>query len=480
MKSWILLLAIFVFNVEASELNPFNVSLQSSHQITLLNYGIGSLEERLQMIEKSKKSIDLEYYIFNTDKSGRIISQALVKKAHEGVKVRMLLDYFSARTHFSPFFAYEMEKNGIEVKYFNVTSLLSLVKEQYRDHRKVLMIDGEEAITGGRNIADEYFDLREDFNFLDQDTLISGPIVSYIQNTFDVFWNSETSVKVKRDKEPQISDAIYRTDDGVDEYKYRNDLKIYKQKIAKAVEFLSVPSNQLEEIREKGKAELEGEYSGVCENVSFNSEYPIIGKKNRSERIIKHDISNRIINAKESVLIDTPYFIINDESEASLKNASNKNVRVTLLTNSLNSTDHFYVYSAFDTIIKHWINKGIETYIYKGFVPENYTTMTDKISHARFGLHAKSFVFDSKDSVIGSFNFDPHSANYNAELTLACNNNPELAKVVTEAIEGKFRGSIFLDSRKTVREAKFYNTNFLKIFEYYIAKIPSNIFAYLL
>lgn len=480
MKSWILLLAIFAFNNEASEINPFKVSLQASHQITLLNYGLGSLEERLQMIEKSKKTIDVEYYIFNTDTSGRIISQALIKKAHEGVKVRMLLDYFPARTKFSPFYAHEMERNGIEVKYFNVTSSINLFKGQYRDHRKVLVIDGEEAITGGRNIADEYFDLREDFNFLDQDTLIRGQIVSYIQDTFDVFWNSENSIKLKREERPQISDAIYNTDGSVDEFRYRNDLKIYNQKIAKAVEFLSVPSDQLEEIRAKGKAELDGEYNGVCENVSFNSEYPIIGKKNRPERIIKHDIEHRISYAKESVLIDSPYFVLNDESEASLENASNKNVKVTLLTNSLNSTDAFYVYSAFDTMIKYWINKGIETYIYKGFVPENYPTMNDKISHARFGLHAKSFVIDNKDSVIGSFNFDPHSANFNAEMTIACNNNPELARVVREKIEGKFKGSIFLDSKKTLREAKFYSTNFLKLLKYYVVKLPSNIFSYLL
>jgi putative cardiolipin synthase len=312
MKSWILLFTILVFKLEASELDPFKLSIQSKHQITLLNYGLGSLEERLQMIEKSKKSIDVEYYIYNLDKSGRIISQALIKKAREGVRVRMLLDYFMARTQFSPFFAYEMEKNGIEVKYFNPNSILNLYKMQYRNHRKVLLIDGQEAIVGGRNIGDEYFDLSEDFNFLDRDIMISGPIVPYIQTTFDTIWNANISKKVKRDREPQTNDVIYRTEQGdYDEFRYRNDLKQYKQKIASAVEFLSVPSDQFEEIRIKGKEELAGEYSGTCENISFNSERPIIGRKNRSERIIKYDIESRMISAKDSILLDTPYFILN-------------------------------------------------------------------------------------------------------------------------------------------------------------------------
>jgi putative cardiolipin synthase len=482
MKYWLLLFSIFTLNLKAGELDPFRASIQSSHQITLLNQGLASFEERLQMIEKAQKSIDVEYFIYNLDKSGRIFSQALIKKSHEGVRVRMLLDYFMVKGQFSPFFAYEMEKNGIEVKYFNVTSTLNLFGGQYRNHRKVLLVDAEEAITGGRNIGDEYFDLREDFNFLDRDIKVTGTIVSSIQNTFDQVWNSEISVKVNRDRMPQANDGIYNTGKGGrDDFRYRNDLKYYNQKIAKAVEFLSVPNDLLlEEIRAKGKAELAVEYSGSCDNMSFNSEYPVIGKKNRSERIIKHDIAARIKNAKESVLFDSPYFIVDDESKEALESALDNKVKVTLLTNSLNSTDAIYVYAAFDSIIKNWINKGLEPYIFKGALPENYATMTEEISHARFGVHAKSFVFDKKDVVIGTFNFDPRSANLNTEMTISCDNNPELARLVTEDIERRIKGSIFLDSSKTVNDVQFYNTGFLKRIEYYVLKIPSNLLDYLL
>ena len=210
MKLWIVFIIILIHNLQASELDPFKVSLESEHQVTLLNYGLGALEARLQMIEKAQKTIDVEYYIYNLDKSGRIISQALIKKAHEGVKVRMLLDYFTAKTQFSPFFAYEMEKNGIEVRYYNVISIFNLSKAQYRNHRKVLLIDGEEVIIGGRNIGDEYFDLREDFNFLDLDLLISGKIVSYITDPFHIIWNAPVTKKIKRPDAPLITDAIYR------------------------------------------------------------------------------------------------------------------------------------------------------------------------------------------------------------------------------------------------------------------------------
>lgn len=483
MKLWIILFSLYSFVVGATEADPFKASFKAEHKITLLNYGLGSLEARLQMIERAKKTIDVEYFIYNLDKSGRIFSQALLKKAREGVKVRMLLDAFMVQPQFSPFYAHEMEKNGIEVKYYNTMSTFSfLFSDQYRNHRKVLLIDGEEAMTGGRNIADEYFDLREDYNFIDRDILVKGSIVSSIQKTFNQMWDSKLSVKVKRPNMPKSDDVYYNPEDGIHDYtRFKEDLERFNQKVDQTVEFLSVSDEQfVDEIRTKGKAQLAKEYSGSCDDMTFNSEYPIIGKKNRSMRIIKHSISDRIKNAKESILFDSPYFIVDSESSDALDEALKDKVKVRLLTNSLNSTDAIYVYDTFDTIVKNWIKKGLDPYIFKGDLPETYTTINDDISKARFGIHAKTFVFDNKDVVIGTYNFDPRSSNYNTEMTVSCDNNPELAKAITEDIEERIEGSILLDSSKDVDSFQFYNVSFMKKMAYYILKIPSNLFQYLL
>ncbi len=484
MKRLILLLSLAAFGSQAlaQVIDPFKMRIQKTHQIKLLNHGLASLEERLQMIERAEKSIDVEYFIYNLDKSGRIFTQALIDKAHSGVKVRMLLDYAMIKSQFSPFYAHQMAEAGIEVKYFNPTATLNLFRGTYRNHRKVLLIDGVEAITGGRNIGDEYFDLREDFNFLDRDIEVKGEIVTSIQDTFNKVWDAEVSKIVVRDHKPEESDGIYRRDQGeYDSFRYRQDLKNWNEKVNKAKEFSMVSDALLvNDIRVKGKAELSEEYQGTCENMSFNSEYPIIGQKNRSERIIKHDIAERIKNAKESVLFDSPYFIVNDESKTALETALRNKVKVTLLTNSLNSTDAVYVYDVFDSTIKGWLEKGMESYIYKGSLPENYPTIDDLVAHSRFGVHAKSFVFDKKDVVIGTFNFDPRSANLNTEMTISCDNNPELARIVTEDIEGRIKNSIELDSNKTVDDVLFYNVGFLKKIEYFLLKVPANIFDYLL
>ena len=490
MKNWFVILFTMTILLSsyaiAADSNPFKSSFTSEHEIVLLNHGLSALEERLQMIERAKKTIDVEYFIFNLDKSGKIFTQALLKKAREGVKVRMLLDFFMFKKDFSPFFAYEMEKNGVEVRYFNRKSALNLFSGQYRNHRKLLVVDAEEAITGGRNIGDEYFDMKEDFNFLDRDIGIKGEVVPSILETFNLVWNSQLSKRVDRAKKPEIRDSHYSQQrGGIDTARYQQDLKKWNQKVEEAQNFISNidsldDSSLNNAIRAKGKEELLLEYRGKCNNMSFNSEYPIIGIKNRKERIIKHEISRRIINAKESIIFDSPYFIVDDEAKEALETALTNKVKISLLTNSLNSTDAIYVYAAFDSLIKNWIEKGLEAYIYKGDLPEGYSTYTDQITHARFGVHAKSFVFDNKDVVIGTFNFDPRSADLNTEMTISCDDNPELAKVVTEDIQQRIKGSIYLDSNEKVDEVEFYKTGTLKKIAYYLLKVPANIFDYLL
>jgi len=112
-----------------------------------------------------------------------------------------------------------------------------------------------------------------------------------------------------------------------------------------------------DDMRNMAKSMLDKEYQGTCDNMTYRSEYPIVGKKNRDQRIIIHDISNRIINAKKSVLFDSPYFIDNDESRHALEVALANQTKVTLLTNSLNSTDAIYVYAVLIILLKIGLQK---------------------------------------------------------------------------------------------------------------------------
>lgn len=471
-------------NVFAANDNPFIAKSTKAHNITLLNHGLGSLEERLQMIERAEKFIDVEYFIYRTDKSAKIFTEALVKKARQGVKIRMLLDYFMVKSDFSPFYAHELEKEGVEIKYFNTTATANLFSGQYRNHRKVLLVDGKEAITGGRNIGDEYFDLSAEYNFLDRELYFEGELVEAVQKSFDETFAAKLSERVSRSPMPKVTDAKYkRGDDIVLKDQFDSDLKNWQAKVKIAQDFIKVPtkSSLLAEIRAKGQEELNLEYSGVCEQLEFHSEYPTIGTENRkNDRVVKHEVFDRISNAKESVMIDSPYFIVNGELQTSLEKALNKNVKVKLLTNSLNSTDAIYVYTVFDTIIPEWLGKGLDSYIFKGHRPESYEVLEDQAGEARFGVHAKTFIFDNKDVIIGTYNVDPRSANFNSEMIMTCNNNKELAAAVQKDIDIRLAGSIHLNSRQAIKDAEFYQTDFSKKIVYYLLKGPSNWLDYLL
>lgn len=480
------LLATSAMNANAfsAENNPFIAKSSRPHNITLLNHGLGSLEERLQMIDRAEKFIDVEYFIYRTDKSAKLFTQALVKKARQGVKIRVLLDYFMVKSDFSPYYAHELEKEGVVVKYFNTTATLNLFSGQYRNHRKVLLVDGKEAITGGRNIGDEYFDLSAEYNFLDREIHFEGELVTAVQETFDQTFDAKLSERVARPRMPQVSDAKYkRGDDIVLKDQYDSDLRNWKEKVSAAQDFINKPMNSdlVAQIRSKGQEELNLEYSGVCNQMEFHSEYPSIGTKNRkNDRVVKHEVFDRINNAKESIMIDSPYFIVNGELETSLERALNNNVKVKLLTNSLNSTDAIYVYTVFDTIIPEWLGKGLDSYIFKGHRPESYEILEDQAGVARFGIHAKTFVIDEKDVIIGTYNVDPRSANFNAEMIMTCNNNKEFASAVQKDIDIRLAESLHLNSRAAIKDAEFYQIGFGKKLVYYFLKGPSNWLDYLL
>jgi putative cardiolipin synthase len=237
-------------------------------------------------------------------------------------------------------------------------------------------------------------------------------------------------------------------------------------------------------IRDNAKNFLAEEHTGVCKKISFQSEYALVGlgSGNRDNRILKYGLLDRIKNAKSSVLIDSPYFIINNELGQALDTALNKTnkVDVTLLTNSLNSTDAIYVYANFDTHIKTWINKGLEPFIFKGARPANYNIIESKAGKSRFGVHAKTFVFDDKDIVIGTYNVDPRSANLNSEMIIVCEDNKELASVVTDDVHSRLEGSFHLNSAEDVKNLEFYEANFVKRITYYATKPFANMFSFLL
>ena len=224
---------------------PFVVVSDESHKITLLFNGLKELSIRLKLIENAKKSILFETFIFNADKSGRLLLQALIKKAQSGVKVCLLVDGYSANNA-SKSLLRAAAFSGVKIRLYNPKFLLMHPHgAKWRNHRKYLSADGKKAIVSGRNTSDEYFNLSSSYNFQDCGVLIEGPIIKDTDRIFTAFFNHSYS-------------RLLKTATGNSDFKkllYLNNedknFELFLKKISQCCEETSAITNQLTIISDK-------------------------------------------------------------------------------------------------------------------------------------------------------------------------------------------------------------------------------------
>src|SRR5690606_27474268 len=250
----------------------------------------------------------------------------------------------------------------ITVRYYNKASLLR-AKAQYRNHRKSMVIDGKEAVLGGRNIADEYFDLSHEYNFVDRDIWIKGEIVSAVTQSFQEVWDSEYVIKIERDRKPRANDVKYirnnhNSSPGSGRARYRSDLRRWNKDVEEAQEFLVETEEDKElvaEVRDMGKELLAKDHVDRCNKNTFYSDKPGHGRRHRREgRLLKAEIFERLKAVKQKVTIDTPYFISDDDTRPILDELLSNGKEVDVLTNGVYSTDAIYVATVFYHYFMRW------------------------------------------------------------------------------------------------------------------------------
>lgn len=452
-------------------------------EMILINSGLASLKKRLDMISEAKSTIEAEFFIYDLDDGGRLFTQALVKKALEGVKVRIMVDYSLPVFQLDKYYATELKKYGIEVKYYNKSMLLDIIGSQFRSHRKSLVIDGEQAMTGGRNIADDYFDLSPEYNFLDTDIYVKGSLAKDFQTSFDMFWNAPITREaptVKPPQPPRASALDY--DNHSAQQSYEASLAKYNKNMARAHDYV-VPNAkdqmQLELVQTKGLELLQGEVSSICHDSVFAADFPGKGKKTR---ILYEHLAAQVLDAKHSVQIFSPYVILKKDGKSILSNLLEKGVKVELLTNSLYSTDAFYTVSAFYPRIQMWTEQGVGVYIYKGEVPAHQNMNGIPGKTARWGIHSKAAIVDNSITMVGTFNMDPRSKNLNSEMVVVCRDNQELAMGLSNEFEKRKIQSLKLgkDGRPEDGTSKFFNTKVSTRIIYHLLQPFSNLLDFLL
>jgi putative cardiolipin synthase len=164
----------------------------------LLNKGMEAFTARIAIIEHAERSLDVQYYIWHDDLTGKVLQSRLLHAGNRGVRVRLLLDDLDTAGKEETLHKIDSHPN-IEIRLFNpfanrnVRALdfaSDLSRVNHRMHNKSLTADNQASILGGRNIGDEYFDATGGVAFTELDVLAIGPVVKEVSAAFDLYWNS--------------------------------------------------------------------------------------------------------------------------------------------------------------------------------------------------------------------------------------------------------------------------------------------------
>lgn len=378
------------------------------HKILHLDNGAASFVRRMELIEGAKKSIELEFFIYNVDRASRLLTSALLKKAKQGVEVRVLVDFSAPVFQLQPAYAKLMADAGVKVRYYNTSAAFRLVSIQHRSHRKLLIVDGATVITGGRNIGDDYFDFSQHYNFLDSDLEVTGPLVKTVRASFDVYWRSRLS----KDPEP---------------------LKNADPALAETFSPGEGDSIAYENVRLAGHDYLRSHKTRECRDLRFVTDFPNHGEASRK---VFNAIVEELARAKKEAVVESPYFVIKGGGYAVLEDLQKRGVGVEVLTNSLASTDASYAVAALYPRLGGLAATGLTLHAYKGGpLPGQSTDVAG--GEPRWGVHSKRGVIDRETTLLGTYNIDPRSANLNSELMLVCRGSKELAADVLASIDAR-------------------------------------------
>ena len=389
--------------------------------IYVLEEGSDAITTRANLSQNAQKTMDIQYFIFSEDNIGTISCDYMLRAACNGVKVRVIVDDLMVDTDYNYILALDQHEN-VDIKIYNpnmnigknmVYTLFKATTDfrgiNQRMHHKTFIVDGKVAITGGRNIADEYFDFDHEYNFRDRDVLLVGGQSTVIQSAFDEYWESELSVPVSElieysseDYDPYI---VYNYI-----YDYSNDSLNFWPKIRK---YIPYAINNV----------MNSDDFHWVDNLQFVSDIP--GKNDGTQGMAGGGNTTTALvelvnNAKKEVYIQSPYLIVSELGYNLFKNAVDRGVEIYILTNSLASTDNLEAFNGYQRNRQRLLDAGVHLYEYKPDAAIRKNLMTGDLQKnldfvPTFGLHAKSMVVDDSISVIGTFNLDPRSANLNTE-----------------------------------------------------------------
>jgi len=399
----------------------------------ILTAGVEGFLTRVQMIDSAQKTLDLQYFIFRGDETGRLLTDALVRAADRGVRVRVLVDdgdtvpgdeqIVALDAHpsvevriFNPF-AYRGHMRAIRAMefFFNASRL------DYRMHNKLLVVDNSVALVGGRNIGNQYFQMDPRSQFADDDVFTAGPIARQLSTTFDEYWNSRFAIPVKA-----LQDSAIKT----------NDLAQHRAAGRRRREMRPLESPGQDYVAQIATGEpyagmVSGRLTLIWAPAAVICDSPDKHKVDSSVlagRLMERAVAAAARGVKSELLMVTPYFVPSADEMQLLLDLRARHVNVRILTNSLQSAPELVAQSGYMKFRVPLLMQGVDLHEARSFLGNTHGSGQTKhiSSYGNYALHAKIIVFDRDKVFMGSMNFDQRSRRLNTEIGLIID-SPELA-----------------------------------------------------
>ena len=331
------------------------ITFSHNNSITLLMSGQEKFDDMFQAIRQARSSVHLEYFNFRNDSIASLLFRLLAQKAKEGVEVRALFDGFGNDSNNRPLkrkHLKQMRSVGIEIYEFDPVNFPWVNHVFHRDHRKIVVIDGKIAYTGGMNVADYYINGTEVVGeWRDMHCRIEGDEVNTLQKIFLRMWNKVTGQNVYGAK-------YYRGYHGADYI------------------------------------------TGLKPDTCCTAGKKMVGIINREPRvtnkIIRKFYTDAINEAKDSIKLVNPYLTLNNTLKRALRNAVKRGVKVEIMVSAHSDiplTPDCVFYN-----VHNLMQHGVDVWIYKkGF------------------HHTKIIMVDGRFCTVGSANLNARSLNFDYE-----------------------------------------------------------------
>lgn len=405
---------------------PQEAAHPGSDAFHLLPDPVDAAVARVMLAETADRTLDLQYYIWHDDLTGRELAAAVMGAADRGVRVRVLLDDLGTNADDQLLLALNAHPN-VRIRLFNPVAdrtfkklgmALEFSRVNRRMHNKAMVADNQGAILGGRNIGDEYFGASTVVGFGDLDVLVHGPVVRQVSDAFDAFWNSDSAYP--------IDELVGRTADQQALADARAKLDAYIK--AQHNDAYIVDARQrLTKLMQRSDADFA--WGGA--KLLFDDPSKVERAPTNDQGHLMTQLRALDLQPQHEMLIVSPYFVPGKEGVAWIEGLTSRGVRVTILTNSLAATDVAAVHAGYQRYRKALVAAGVHLYELRPSTEDGEKQKKRfSFGSSRASLHAKTYVFDRNSVFIGSMNLDPRSIELNTEIGVYCESSATASQVV--------------------------------------------------